>query len=369
LDLIGGSTITNDAMWTFNTNTVDKALNLLPGVSVQSAGGSRNERDLFVRGFDRFRVPLSLDGVRIYLPTDNRLDFARFLTPDLSEIQVQKGYVSVLNGPGGMGGAINLVSRKPTERFEAEARAGIVTNGSASSLNSWNTYAYAGSRQEKAYAQVSGNILDIDHFSLSRNFTPTPFENGGTRDNSESSDWRINAKIGFTPNSNDEYVINYMSQHGTKSAPLHTLGQRVQGPRYWRWPYWDIDSVSWLSKTDIAPGTYIKTNAYYNTFSNLLSSFNSSTFQNQTRNSQDFNSFYEDYAYGGFVELGTKLLPMNTLKGVVHYRRDNHAERSDIAPDNPNPAMRVNEPWHRNVEDTWSVRNGRWNFILRAAHA
>ena len=41
-----------------------------------------------------------MDGVRIYLPYDNRLDFNRFLTPDLSEIQVEKGYVSVLNGPG-----------------------------------------------------------------------------------------------------------------------------------------------------------------------------------------------------------------------------------------------------------------------------
>ncbi len=63
-----------------------------------------------MRGFDRFRVPLYMDGVRIYLPADNRLDFNRFLTADLSEVQVQKGYVSVLNGPGGLGGAINLVS-------------------------------------------------------------------------------------------------------------------------------------------------------------------------------------------------------------------------------------------------------------------
>ncbi len=67
--------------------------------------------------------------MRIYLPADNRLDFNRFLTPDLSEIQIQKGYVSVLNGPGGMGGAINLVSRKPTKEIELEGRAGAVFDG------------------------------------------------------------------------------------------------------------------------------------------------------------------------------------------------------------------------------------------------
>ena len=110
LDLIGGSTITNEAMYTFNKNTLDQALSIVPGVSVQQSGNSRNERDIQVRGFDRFRVPLYMDGVRMYLPADNRLDFNRFLTADIAEVQVQKGYVSVLNGPGGLGGAINLVS-------------------------------------------------------------------------------------------------------------------------------------------------------------------------------------------------------------------------------------------------------------------
>jgi len=58
----------------------------------------------------------------MYLPADNRLDFNRFLTADIAEIQVQKGYVSVLNGPGGLGGAINLVSRlRKSVRFDVGA--------------------------------------------------------------------------------------------------------------------------------------------------------------------------------------------------------------------------------------------------------
>ena len=91
-------------MWRFDKKTLDDAVNIIPGVTASNTGGSRNERLIYVRGFDRFQVPLSIDGIRIYLPADNRLDFGRFLTPDLSEIQVSKGYVSVLDGPGGMGG-------------------------------------------------------------------------------------------------------------------------------------------------------------------------------------------------------------------------------------------------------------------------
>ncbi|MDN3713561.1 TonB-dependent receptor plug domain-containing protein [Paracoccus cavernae] len=112
----GGTTAIVDSEEILHSNrqTLDDAMRVVPGVSVGNTGGSRNERLISVRGFDRLQVPLSVDGIRVYLPADNRLDFGRFLTPDLAEVQVQKGYVSVLNGPGAMGGAINLVTRKPT---------------------------------------------------------------------------------------------------------------------------------------------------------------------------------------------------------------------------------------------------------------
>lgn len=353
LDLIGGSTITNEAMWTFNTQSLDKAVEMAPGVTVHTTGGSRNERDIYVRGFDRFRVPLSMDGVRIYLPADNRLDMQRFLTPDIAEVQIQKGYVSVLNGPGGMGGAINLVSRKPIKEVEIEGRAGLVMTGNMDELNQWNSYAFAGTRQKGYYAQVSGTIVDQDHFSLSDDFTPVylPNEDGGSRDHSEFKDWRINAKIGITPNATDEYSINYTTQGGEKSAPLNVRRGQLQGDRNWTWPRWDIDSLSWLSKTRIGSASYIKTNAYYNTFDNLLRSYDDATYSTQTLQ-RAFNSFYDDNAYGGLVELGTELIPMNTLKGVVHFRRDTHNERNHNRPDSPNNAFV--EPWQTNIEETWS---------------
>jgi iron complex outermembrane receptor protein len=358
IDLIGGSTITNEAMWTFNKQSLRNAVEIAPGVTSHSAGGRRNEGDIFVRGFDRFRVPLSIDGVRIYLPADNRLDMNRFLTPDLAEIQIQKGYVSVLNGPGGMGGAINMVSRKPTKEIELEGRAGLVMNGDVSDMNQWSSYAYAGTRQKGYYAQISGNIVDQDQFNLSDDFRPYqsvpfdptfPYETGGDRDGSDFRDWRINAKVGLTPNATDEYSINYTTQSGEKNAPLHVAKEQLQTQRYWQWPWWDIQSLSWLSKTQISQTSYVKTNVYYNTFENRLSSFDNADFDLQTR-PYAFDSDYDDFAYGGFVEMGTELIPMNTLKAAIHYRRDDHSERNINQPD----TIAFREPWQSNVEDTWS---------------
>lgn len=338
LDMIGGSTVTNEAMWTFNKKSLSQAVNLLPGVSSTNSGGARNEGDILVRGFNRLEVPLSIDGVRVYLPADNRIDMNRFLTDDLAEVQVAKGYVSVLNGPGAMGGAINLVSRKPTKEIELEGRSGIVVNGDVDDLNSWSSYAYAGTRQKGWYAQVSANIVDQYHFNLSHDFTPFdtssasylpgfPYQDSGNRDRSDFRDWRINTKVGITPNATDEYSINYTNQEGEKGAPLHVDRQIVQGYfngsniRYWDWPEWNTSSLSWLSKTKLGSASYIKTNAYYNTFDNIISFYPDGTYTHQ-----DTDSTYEDHSVGGFVEMGTDLIPMNTLKGAIHYREDVHSE-------------------------------------------
>ncbi len=313
-------------------------------------GGRRNERDVFVRGFDRWRVPLTIDGVRIYLPADNRLDMNRFLTPDLAEIQIEKGYVSVLNGPGGMGGAINLVSRKPTKPFEAEARFGATFDGDLSGRNSFSSYGMAGTRQDTGYAQISGTIFDLDHWNLSDDFTPTAFEDGGYRDGSETRDWRINAKVGYTPNATDEYAVSYTSQSGEKGAPLHILGETQT--RYWTWPYWDINSLATYTHTKIGEASYIKSNAYYNELNNSLRSFDNITHTTQSAG-YAFDSWYDDYAYGGMVEFGTNLIPMNTLKVAAHYRLDNHVEHNFNRP--THATMAFEEPLQETEEKTWSI--------------
>ena len=236
------NTVTIDDVWKFNRNTLDEAVKLIPGVTSTLDGTARrNERGIYVRGFGRWQVPLSIDGIRIYLPADNRLDFSRFLTQDLAEIDVQKGYVSVLDGPGGMGGAINLVTRKPTETFESEVRLGY-GDGER------DAYASLGTRHDDFYVQGSASYLDRDYWELSDDFVPTAMEDGGRRNGSDNEDSRFNLKVGFTPNDTDEYSISYTAQTGEKGAPLHVYNNPPNPPNsFWRWPTWDIGNLYWLS--------------------------------------------------------------------------------------------------------------------------
>src|SRR6202012_1075625 len=118
---LGGTTVTQADMQQFNRDTLDRAFVLASGTSV-SLVGARNETDIWIRGFDRWRVPLYQDGIPVYLPYDDRIDFARFSTIDLASIQISKGFASVIDGTGAMGGSVNMVSRLVERPFEAEAR-------------------------------------------------------------------------------------------------------------------------------------------------------------------------------------------------------------------------------------------------------
>ena len=347
---IGAETLTADAIYAFNRNSLDEAANLIPGVVASNSGGSRNERLLFVRGFDRFQVPLSIDGIRVYLPADNRLDFGRFLTPDIAELQVAKGYASVLDGPGAMGGAVNLVTRKPTKPLEVEAR-GTLNLGRDVDYAGYTVFGLIGTRHDQWYAQASFARNFQDHWDLPGDFAPTANEDGGERDFSRTKDWRVNLKASFTPNATDEYAISYTRQEGAKNAPLHTTDTSNVSLRNWSWPQWNIEGVYFLSTTALGDQATLKTRAYYNSYDNLLRSWD-----NRQQNSQtlprSFNSPYSDTAYGGSAELSVKAGPRDTLSVAFHYRHDEHEESQTSR---PGLAGSLPEPVQTSAERNWSL--------------
>ena len=354
---LGGDEIGQEELREFNKASLDEALDLVPGANSGNTGGSRNERLIYIRGFDRLQTTVSIDGVRVFLPADNRLDYGRFLTADISAVQVSKGYVSVLEGPGGVGGAINLVTRKPAAPFEAEATATSNLDGDGA-FGGYDISGRLGARWDKFYVQGSGAKAERDHFSLSDGFTPTVLENGGERDRSRTEDYRVNFKAGFVPNSTDEYALSYMRQSGSKNAPLHVTD--TGNTRFWKWPYWNLDSLYFLSNTRLGEQSSLKTRFYVNSFENLLSSYDSAA---QTTQSlpRAFNSYYDDKAYGATVQYALDLGGVNMLRAAFHYRRDDHNERQDgflRVPASPAPLfgnLPYSEPWQKTQEDTSSV--------------
>jgi iron complex outermembrane receptor protein len=224
-----------------------------------------------------------------------------------------------------------------------------------------NVFALFGTKQDLWYAQASYTRNFQDHWDLPGDYTPVAgsAENGGARNFSRTKDWRVNVKLGSTPNATDEYSISYTRQEGSKNAPLHVtdpiatpLPAGAPNPRFWTWPYWNIESIYFLSTTALGDRATLKTRAYRNSFDNLLSSFNDAT---QTTQSipRAFNSFYKDKAWGGSAQLDVDLSDADRFSLAAHYRRDKHAERQDGFY-NPG-AVAYSEPWQETVEDTYSL--------------
>lgn len=344
-DPIGGTRLEAEDLRRFDKTTLDRALSLAPGVSAAPTGGSRNEALVFVRGFDRFQTTLSIDGVRVFLPADNRIDFARFLTADLAAIQIAKGHVSVIDGPGAVGGAINLVTVRPTAPREAEFRIGTTFDRDLSN-NGLSASARVGGAGDHGYFQASGAWNDREALTLSDDFAPTVLEDGGERQNSESTDWRINLKAGLTPRGDDDYSLSYTRQGGEKNAPYHVTDTASR--RYWRWPEWNLDSLYLLTRTGLWEGAELRTRLYRNRFDNLLSSYDGPL---QTTQSlpRAFDSYYDDTATGGNANLELRLDAETRLTLAAYGRRDRHEETQT----NYSPALV--EPVQVSEEDSGSL--------------
>lgn len=348
---LGTSSLDSEELRDFNKDGLAEALNIIPGVTTTAGSGSRNETLISVRGFDRWQVPLLLDGIRLYLPADNRIDFDRFLTPDLSEIQVSKGYVSVLNGPDGMGGAINLVTRKPVKELEGEVRSSLAV-GNNGQLNGHTSYASVGGRQALYYYQLSVEERKTNRWRVSDSFSPTLAENGGDRDHAGKQDQRINMKVGFTPRKEDEYSLNFVKQEGEKHGAGAVTGTSTIST--WDWPTWDTWSAYWLSHTKLGSDSYLNTKLYYNKFTNDLVAYT-----NTTLSQKSWTSYYDDNAQGLSVEAGTSALAAQTLKAAFHVRRDDHTEWqvTETTGFTEPKQETVEDTFSAALEDTWHIRS------------
>ena len=286
-----------------------------PGVYVDKKG-PRAEQSIQVRGFDARRVPLFIDGIPVYVPYDGNLDFGRFTTFDLSRIDISKGSSSVLYGPNTMGGAINLITKKPTKELEGSVGYGFETGKNAKTYGN-NVDFNIGAKQELFYVQAGGSYMEDAGQQMSRKFKgdANGNEDGGRRDNSVQRDKKISFKVGITPNETDEYAVTYVNQKGEKEQPMYAGRYTAfsQKDRMWEWPRWDRESIYFHSHTQFANSLYINTKAFADEFKNEMYDI-----------SDRVDSKYKDKAHGFGLELGGDIGDKDTLKFATSYKKDKH---------------------------------------------
>ena len=220
---ISESMVDAEEIYRFNALTVDRAIDLVPGAVSGTTGGPRNERLFFIRGFDRFQSTLMVDGIRVYLPADNRLDVGFFPTAKSRADP----------GPEGLrlGALRSRRDRRRAQPRHAQAhwspsntkRAAASRLQATASTTATTPRSSSAARPTATIGRRAAAITKTDHWRLSEDFTPTPSEDGGFRDHRTARNYSANVKFGWTPNATDEYSLSYTGTWGKKNATLSTI--------------------------------------------------------------------------------------------------------------------------------------------------
>lgn len=98
--------------------TLDEALALLSGVEVRTGAGGIPR--LNVRGFRSRHLLLLLDGIPLNSTFDGQADPSFIPVEQIAAIKLAPGTGSVLYGQGGLGGVVNIITRRGSTRPAAE---------------------------------------------------------------------------------------------------------------------------------------------------------------------------------------------------------------------------------------------------------
>ncbi|ALV64264.1 TonB-dependent receptor plug domain-containing protein [Campylobacter fetus] len=272
------------------STNVDQAIRNTPGVyTTPYALGSRGEADIGIRGFGRTQIGLFIDGIPVNSIYDRQTDWSQFNTYDVSQIDIAKGFVSPIYGINSMGGAVNIISTKPTKELEAGLKYGLLS-GKENQFG-----ANVGTNQGNWYSSFSYSLVDRDSFPLSNDYKSTEYQSGDKARNSYYKNQTFKAKVGFEPSEGSEYSLNAVIQRGEKGGTVNANG----GGRFWDWPNYDKNTVYFLGQTQINDKWSLNSKLYWDNFYNILH-MKGGVGKNGTITPQGFRgvSVYDDDSFG-----------------------------------------------------------------------
>ena len=323
------SIVTSDDIANQNAQNVADALRHTQGVFVQSASGSRGEPTIGIRGYSTTHIGLFVDGIPVHSIYDRQTDWAQFSSFGISEISVSKGYTSPLYGANTLGGSVNIITSKPTDKLEIYTGYNFISN------NEHRVKAQIGTNMGLWYLQVGYDFTDRKSLNLSHHFKPTQLQPNTTKINSNYTNHTLRAKVGFEPNENHEYSLNFIYQKGEKGGMIGTSGTSAN---IWEWPQYDKITLYVLGNSRFNDMIALNTKLYYDSFYNILKvkgAWNGTTIgQTSWAGSsispdKPYTSTYDDFSLGLIETLDFSFGENIDFKIGVNLKQDNHRNTNE----------------------------------------
>ena len=116
--------ITSDEIERAGLSTIPQLLQQQPGVEVKTTGGPGSVSTVFIRGTSSTHVIFLLDGLRIGASTNGSAAIQNIPLSQIERIEIVRGPASSLYGQDGIGGVIQIFTKKGKKGFHPYVSAG-----------------------------------------------------------------------------------------------------------------------------------------------------------------------------------------------------------------------------------------------------
>jgi outer membrane cobalamin receptor len=267
-------TITAEDIRNSGAKTLEQAIALLPGVNIKTGGEGVPRVD--IRGFRTRHVLLLLDGIPMNSAFDQQFDPTIIPTENIAEIKLTSGASSVLYGQGGLGGVINIITKKGTSDVQ-----GMIAAESGDHAPYRARGSIAGASQRFNYL-LSGSSSKVDGFPLSSGFKPTSEQGAGYRSNSDKDVQNLFGTVGFTPDRDLTLGLTFNYAQGSYGKPGSTINDPFDPfaapPKYARVDDFSVISIQLAADYTLTEQLNFRGWAFINRQHEHLNQYDSSAF-------------------------------------------------------------------------------------------
>ncbi len=316
-----------------NAESVADALTYVPGVQVTY--GRKFFPSMTIHGFDQNRILTLIDGVPYYETKYGGMDLNQISLEGVARIDVVKGAPSVLYGPNALGGVVNIITKKPTEKPYLSATAEYGVDGLDDAYKASLSH---GMKVGNFNYWLSYSHREWNSWDLADDFTPRIgkvtsgkkvldkrlIEDGGERVNSDYQTDNFWGKVGLEPSEDTELYANfhYITTEKGDSPNLDRVNVFSDFTQFDRITAYDDWGVDLSAKHAFSDRFSLQATLYYHDHSDDYTSYTDQTYTEAVA-----LSTYKDQIFGGMLLGDIRPVDWNTVRFSMHYKKDTHEQR------------------------------------------
>ena len=307
--------VTADVIENQGATSAGEALSTVPGAWIST--GEKNSTEIKLRGFDSQHVLILVDGRPVNLPYYGDLDLSSLPVGNISKIKVVKGPAASIYGANTMGGIVNIITKRVSQKPAGDL---VFSFGTG---DTWNSVLNYGSRMGRLDYWFSAGKSKSDGFRLSRDFHPGRWEDGDVRDNSDYDRLNLDGKLDYRFSSSTDLSLSLGYFDGDKGLPG---GINEEMPKYWRFVDWKRRYLDLAGESYLGDRWYVKAKLYYDGCKNRLIDYDS-TYLYENRN---YDSIHDSWDFGGSLLWTVDWKDDNRTTWGLNLRQDGIHKRMDI---------------------------------------